>query len=198
MEKGYWKIGMAAAFLAVAGLSYGFSKRSGETALLETIKAAAETTAAMGTENAAEPKTECVYVYVCGEVAVPGVYELPAGSRVFEAIEQAGGFTKEAAAESLNLAAEVSDGMKLKVLSEAELEILPELVQAEDRQANLVNLNTASEAELMTLPGIGESRAKDIIRYREQSGGFQKIEDIMKVSGIKDAGFQKIKDRITV
>ena len=61
-----------------------------------------------------------------------------------------------------------------------------------------MNLNTASKEQLMTLAGIGESRAEDIIRYREEYGGFQKIEDIMKVSGIKEAAFQKIKDSITV
>ena len=61
-----------------------------------------------------------------------------------------------------------------------------------------MNINTASREQLTTLPGIGESRAEDIIRYREEYGGFQKIEDIMKVSGIKEAAFQKIKDRITV
>ena len=61
-----------------------------------------------------------------------------------------------------------------------------------------MNINTASREQLTTLPGIGESRAEDIIRYREEYGDFQKIEDIMKVSGIKEAAFQKIKDRITV
>ncbi len=198
MEKRYWKIVAAAAFLAAAGFFYGLSRHGGETALLETAKAHMETTAVTDTEDSAEPVPDYMYVYVCGEVAAPGVYELPAGSRIFEAIERAGGFTEAAAAESLNLAAVVSDGMKLRVLSEAELLTLPESAQAEDGRPDLVNLNTAAKAELMTLPGIGESRAEDIIRYREQSGGFQKIEDIMKVSGIKEAGFQKIKDRITV
>ena len=61
-----------------------------------------------------------------------------------------------------------------------------------------MNINTAGKEELMTLSGIGESKAEDIIRYREESGGFRTIEEIMKVPGIKDAGFQKIKDRITV
>lgn len=64
--------------------------------------------------------------------------------------------------------------------------------------SGLVNLNTATKEELMTLKGIGEAKAEDIIRYREKSGGFKKIEDIMKISGIKEAGFQKIKDNITV
>ena len=61
-----------------------------------------------------------------------------------------------------------------------------------------MNLNTAGKEALMTLSGIGESKAEDIIRYREESGGFKKIEDIMKVPGIKNAGFKRIKDRITV
>ena len=71
------------------------------------------------------------------------------------------------------------------------------LVQLQKR-SGLVNLNTATKEELMTLKGIGEAKAEDIIRYREKSGGFKKIEDIMKISGIKEAGFQKIKDNITV
>ena len=69
---------------------------------------------------------------------------------------------------------------------------------ADKQGQSRVNLNTATKEEFMTLKGIGESRAEDIIRYREESGGFRSIEDIMKVPGIKDAGFQKIKDRITV
>lgn len=161
-----------------------------------------------------------VYIHVCGLVSTPGVYGLPAGSRVYEAIEAAGGFSEAAVPDYLNLAQVLEDGMKIQV---------PDRDQAEEWKARgltqsgismgggtagvqtsgrtgsgeggskaRVNLNTASREELMTLRGIGASRADDIIHYRQEFGGFKSIEDIMNVSGIKDAAFEKIKDSITV
>lgn len=161
-----------------------------------------------------------VYIHVCGLVSTPGVYGLPAGSRVYEAIEAAGGFSEAAVPDYLNLAQVLEDGMKIQV---------PDREQAEEWKARgltqsgismgggtagvqtsgrtgsgeggskaRVNLNTASREELMTLRGIGASRADDIIHYRQEFGGFKSIEDIMNVSGIKDAAFEKIKDSITV
>lgn len=166
---------------------------------------------AAGAERTAESETPAaIYVHVCGEVENPGVYELPEGSRAFEALEAAGGFTEQAAADCLNLAAVVSDGMQLRVLTQAEAEGLSmeEIGRLTGQEASrsggssdepaLVNINTAGKEELMTLSGIGESRANDIIRYRTENGGFKNIEEIKNVPGIKDAMFQKIKDSITV
>jgi competence protein ComEA len=166
--------------------------------------------------EASEEMTEAealICVHVCGCVKYPGVYELPQNSRVYEAIEAAGGFTEEGARDFLNLAMELEDTMKVEVpgleqieqwqregkLSQAGFPVssLPEAAYG-DKQAALVNLNTASMEELMTLKGIGESRAGDIIRYRQEAGGFQAIEDIMNVPGIKEGAFEKIKDYITV
>ena len=147
-----------------------------------------------------------VYVYICGEVAAPGVYELSKDSRIYEAVDAAGGFTENAARESVNLASKVSDGMQITIYNREEAASLPagsgsavgNTGQGGTSGSGLVNLNTATKEELMTLKGIGEAKAEDIIRYREKSGGFKKIEDIMKISGIKEAGFQTIKDNITV
>lgn len=147
-----------------------------------------------------------IYVYICGEVAAPGVYELSEDSRIYEAVDAAGGFTENAARESVNLASKVSDGMQITIYNKEEAASLPagsgsaggNAGQSGTSGSGLVNLNTATKEELMTLKGIGEAKAEDIIRYREKSGGFKKIEDIMKISGIKEAGFQKIKDNITV
>lgn len=154
------------------------------------------------TESArAEVEKPGYFVHICGQVKEPGVYELPEGSRVFEAVEAAGGFTGEAASEALNLAEKITDGMKIIVYDREEAGTLGASGPSGGGGAGsggLVNINTAGKEALMTLSGIGESKAEDIIRYREEAGGFQKIEDIMKVPGIKDAGFQKIKDRITV
>ena len=123
-----------------------------------------------------------------------------------ELVDAAGGFTENAARESVNLASKVSDGMQITIYNKEEAASLPagsgaaggNTGQGGTSGSGLVNLNTATKEELMTLKGIGEAKAEDIIRYREKSGGFKKIEDIMKISGIKEAGFQKIKDDITV
>lgn len=143
-----------------------------------------------------ETKEPAICVYVCGEVCSPGVVELPAGSRAEAAVLLAGGLTQEADRNYVNLAALVTDGEKLyipSVLEAAELE-----AAAEDEECGLVNINTADRDRLLTLPGIGESRAQDIISYREKNGDFASIEDIMKVPGIKSAAFEKIKEKITV
>ena len=131
-----------------------------------------------------------------GAVAKPGVYELPEKSRVFQAVEAAGGLLPEALERLINQAAELTDGQQVYIPFEGE--------ETEGGQAPLqetddrVNINTAGPEELKTLPGIGEARAADIIAYREAKGGFSSIEEIMQVSGIKDAMFQKIRDKIKV
>ena len=206
--KKYGTMIAAAVFLTVAGFCYGFAEWREDTILLpgpEKIVLDVETQVAEGQEEseyaAAEARTEenenpVCYVHICGEVKEPGVYQVPEGSRIFEVVEAAGGMTDEAADFSLNLAEPISDGMQIVILSREEAQ---EMREAEAALASgIVNINKASKEQLMTLPGIGESRAEEIIRYREKVGGFQTIEEIMKVSGIKDAAFQKIKDSITV
>lgn len=160
-------------------------------------------------------------VHICGAVSAPGVYELPAGSRIIDAVEAGGGFLPEADEACCNLAEEIVDGCQIYIMTKSEscadgqtekkagIQTSPDSdMQTTDRNVRsnsapalengLVNLNTADVAALMTLPGIGESRAKAIISYREQHGAFAQIEDIMKISGIKQAAFSKIKDKITV
>ena len=141
------------------------------------------------------------YVYVAGCVKNPGVYALFPDARVYQAIEMAGGFTEEADQTSLNLAAGISDGEKLVVYSKEETQ--DEMRDAfywesAGKEETLVNINTAQKEELMTLAGIGESKAEAIISYRQEHGAFRKIEDIMNISGIKEGAFEKIKDFITV
>ena len=153
-----------------------------------------------------EPKL--IYVQVSGAVCAPGVYELPEGARVYEAIEKAGGMTADAVPESVNQASVLTDGSMVILYRREQWESGLKAGQipgsaagpAEPAKADdgLVNINTADEELLCTIPGIGETRAQSIITYRENNGAFQSIEDIMKVSGIKDGLFQKIKDKIKV
>lgn len=137
-----------------------------------------------------------IRVYVCGAVANPGVVEIPGGSRVEDALTAAGGFAPSAAREAVNLADWVSDGQQVYFPTEEENVTVQE--QKAEAASGLVNINTADVGALCALPGIGESRARDIISYREANGGFESCEDIMKVSGIKTAVYEKIRDKITV
>lgn len=141
-----------------------------------------------------EPVTVCVYV--CGAVMCPGVVTLPEGSRCHDALEAAGGFAENAAREAVNLAKPVSDGEQIFFPTKEEAQALTEVTQKE--QAGFVNINTADVDKLCELPGIGESKAQAIVLYREQNGAFGTIEDIMKVPGIKESAYTKIKDLITV
>lgn len=150
------------------------------------------------TEEAGMGQTQenVIYVYVCGYVNDPGVYQFAEGSRRFEAIEAAGGIKESGCAELLELAGVLTDGERIYVPSEEEAEAVR---YAENSgKSGLINLNQAGKEQLMTLPGIGESRAEAILQYRENNGAFGSIEDIMKVSGIKEAAFAKIKDYICV
>lgn len=162
-----------------------------------------------------------IYVDVCGAVANPGVFQLAAGSRVFQAIEAAGGYLPEAALTCVNRAGVLTDGQQLYILTQEEMErqgLDPaEMAKASDgqmngsvgtgqntgvatqvQQDNRININTADEAQLTTLTGIGATRAQAIIAYREENGSFAAIEDIMNVQGIKEGTFAKIKDEIVV
>lgn len=199
---------MVVALVAMAGFCHSCDKGS------EVVSLKAETAQEppSESENAAlalsdgdeEQMLAVCYVHICGAVAHPGVYEMQEGQRIYQAVELAGGYTQEAASDYLNLAETVADGMKLVVpardelLSESEGNLYGTAAKSSETEPVRVNLNTATKEQLMELSGIGEARAGDIIRYRETHGGFQAIEDIMKVPGIKDAAFQKIKDQVTV
>ena len=141
-------------------------------------------------------------VHICGAVVSPGVYELPEGSLRQEALSMAGGFEEDAAQDYVNLAERVRDGEQLYIPRKEELLALGpvsvEEAQMEKETSGLVNINTATREELMTLPGIGEKKAADIIAYRESVGAFMTPEDIKQISGIKDGLYQKISSLITV
>lgn len=183
--------------LALIMFSLSGCERAEELVVYETESGKPSETEAIQTEEETEG---FLYIYVCGEVNAPGVYKLPSGGRTYEAIEMAGGLTGEAAETYVNQAEILTDGQKVYIPSREEAEISPAAaeMQAEGSTEGKVNLNTASKEELMELSGIGESRAEDIIAYREEHGGFDAIDEVKNISGIKDAVFDKIKDMITV
>lgn len=136
-----------------------------------------------------------ILVHVCGAVKNPGVYKIKEGSRICDIIALAGGGTSDSAVDTLNLARVLKDEERIFVPTIQEAETIEVL---EKKGSQKINLNTATKEQLMTLSGIGEAKAEDIIAYRAENGDFQTIEDIMKISGIKEAAFQKIKDKIMV
>ena len=156
-------------------------------------------------ENSRSGKS--IFVYVCGAVNAPGVYELPEGARVFEALELAGGVTGEAAQELVNQARTAEDGERIYMPTREEAERSVsgagaagawDSLNEETAGNGKININTAGMDELMTLTGIGEAKAQSIISHREKNGNFQSIEELMEIEGIKEGVFNKIKDDITI
>ena len=159
-------------------------------------------TGAGSTEAAQVNDDELCCVYICGAVEKEGVYNVPPDSRVNDVLIMAGGYSEDAATGYVNLAEKVQDGERIYIPHEDEVTVsISEGVSentAEDLSESLVNINTAGRDELMTLPGIGSSKADDIIKYREMNGAFGSIEELMNVNGIKEGTFNKLKDRITI
>ena len=135
-------------------------------------------------ENNQSNEKKYYYVDIKGEVKDPGVYKLKEGSRVIDAINASGGLKENANTYSVNLSKKITDEMVIIVPSNSE--------------NTIVNINTATTKELLSITGIGESKASNIIKYREENGNFSSIEDIKNVSGIGDSLFEKIKKYITV
>jgi competence protein ComEA len=148
-------------------------------------------------EHAGDQDETCC-VYICGAVQNPGVYELMAGSRIYEAINMAGGLLEHASEDSINQAEELVDGQMIKILTKEEAKDQASAQTEQKESDGRVNLNTADADELMSLPGIGEAKAMSILSYREERGSFSSIEDIMNITGIKEGVYSKIKDYITV
>lgn len=124
-----------------------------------------------------------IYIHVCGAVEMPGVYELPEGSRIYDAVEAAGGLSQTADSESVNLVEPLKDGEQIRIAYIGEN-------QAED--SGLININQADVSLLCEIPGVGESRAEAIIAYREEHGKFENAEELMQIPGIKEGLFAKI------
>ena len=137
------------------------------------------------------------FVHLVGEVVNPGIYKLPSGSRLFDAVLAAGGFTEQADQSSVNLAREISDGEQIVVLASGASQSTG-LTGSTTSQAKLISLNRASQIELESLPGVGPALAVRMIDWRAANGGFKKKQDLMKVSGIGQKLFAGIEALVTL
>ena len=145
-----------------------------------------------------ESAKEKIYVHICGAVVNSGVYELEKGARVYEGIQMAGGMLENAAKDFMNQAAELTDGERLYVPTISEVEAGSGETGIATPEDTRINLNTASKEELMTLPGIGESKAESIIRYREEHGELKEVEELTNIAGIKSGVYEKIKELVRI
>ena len=166
--------------------------------LLEQIKQQAQITYIIKENNQSNEK-KYYYVDIKGEVKDPGVYKLKEGSRVIDAINASGGLKENANTYSVNLSKKITDEMVIIVPSNSEnTNVSDNTITQNTKNSGLVNINTATTKELLSITGIGESKASNIVKYREENGNFSSIEDIKNVSGIGDSLFEKIKKYITV
>lgn len=147
------------------------------------------------TKQAIDPTT--IYVYVCGYVEKPGVYALSEDARICDALEMAGGVKVDGRGEALDQAQTICDGQTIYVPGMDE-EKTQQAEHADNENDGMVNINTATIAELMTLPGIGETKANVIYSYRMENGNFSNIEELMQIPGIKEGVYNKIKNQIKV
>lgn len=174
-------------------------KKKEEVILLEEQEEVLENTSKIDENTVAEAPKQALYVYICGAVVNPGVYEMKPGNRITDVLDKAGGFTKEACRNYVNLAKRIEDEEKIFIPRKDEIfDLSDELKKPLNQNSKKININTADVQELKELPGIGDSKAGAIIEHRQKYGKYKKIEDIMKISGIKEAMFYKIKDRISV
>ena len=140
--------------------------------------------------------SEYIYVDIKGEVRYPGVYKVLQETRLFQVLQQAGGLTVYADDLAINLSMKLYDQTVVYIPHIDE--DFPSVHEEGGINSSVVNINQASLEELMTLPGIGEVTAEEIINYRHENGGFSRIEDLINVPGIGEATFERIKEIISV
>ncbi|MCK3882702.1 ComEA family DNA-binding protein [Streptococcus suis] len=204
-----WQIALpaAAGLLLTTFLIFSQPAKSDQTGLTdfpqtEQTLSSQEQTDGSSTASSEEPSQ--LVVDVKGAVEKPGLYTLEAGARVNDAVDAAGGLTSQADPKSVNLAQKLSDEAVVYVASKDEnISVVTSTTASsamsqEEKNTSLVNLNTATEADLQTISGIGAKRAADIIAYREANGGFKSVDDLNNVSGIGDKTMESIRPYVTV
>lgn len=155
------------------------------------------TAPAAGASAGASPSATDVYVHVAGAVRRPGLYALPPGGRVADAIDVAGGATARADLDLLNLAAPLADGMKIEVVTRGAATATASTAPATTAPA-AVSLNSADAGQLETIPGVGPVTAAAILAYRDEAGPFTSVEQLMEVSGIGPATLESIRPYVTL
>ena len=189
------KLNISFFLLILCALLSGCAYSSPETVRYEDTSFSSDPLSSISYDETVPETDDTIYVSVMGEVVSPGVYILPENSRVFELINEAGGTTKDADLTGINMVLKLTDGMQLYVPGISSSENSVQAGSSFNTPA-LININTATLEELSTLTGIGATRAKAIIDYREKNGPFNTKEDLMLVNGIKQGIYDGLKDEI--
>ena len=189
------KLNISFFLLILCALLSGCAYSSPETVRYEDTSFSSDPLSSLSFDETVPETDDTIYVSVMGEVVSPGVYILPEDSRVFELINEAGGTTKDADLTGINMVLKLTDGMQLYVPGISSSENSVQAGSSFNTPA-LININTATLEELSTLTGIGATRAKAIIDYREKNGPFNTKEDLMLVNGIKQGIYDGLKDEI--
>ena len=196
-------VGLVAVLLAACGLAAFNLLGFYQDEFVLTKDAARQTASSDGESSApVSVAARSVFVFVSGAVVNPGVYELPESARVVDAVTAAGGFCDDAVTDSVNLARILQDGEQIAIArfveGDAQTASGAPAGPAQTTAGGLVNINSATESELQSLPGVGESTAKKIIASREKDGPFTSKEDLMRVSGIGEKKFAALEELICV
>ncbi|HFU4123902.1 TPA: helix-hairpin-helix domain-containing protein [Streptococcus suis] len=205
-----WQLALPTVAILLVGTFLIFSQpaqladQTGLTDFPQTEQTSSSSELVEETSTKVSEEPSQLVVDVKGAVAKPGLYTLEAGARVNDAVEAAGGLTSQANPKSINLAQKLSDEAVVYVASKDEnISVVASATASsamsqEEKNTSLVNLNTATEADLQTISGIGAKRATDIIAYREANGGFKSVDDLNNVSGIGDKTMESIRPYVTV
>lgn len=173
-------------------LFFYFFKSNNENTFVNQLSQSPDTEVQIENEEVLIEEEEEIFIHISGEVNYPGLIKLSKGQRLYEAIDIAGGMTEKADLNQINLSLVLNDQDKVYIPSKDE-----NVNFIQTNSTPLININTASKEELMTLSGIGEKTANSIIEYREKNG-FNKIEDIMNVPGIGEQKFLQIQEHINI
>ena len=192
--------------LLIVGVFLRFFLPGQETIRLERGDAVPGAAAGVEDEGSTPPTPNFIEVHVAGAVVSAGVYRLEEGSRVYQAVEKAGGSLEEADLDRINLAQPIYDGQQIMVPWQpdkappgaSEAAAVAAAVNNSSSSGGKININTATQAQLETLPGIGPSKAASIIKYREENGHFYSIDDLLNISGIGNKTLAAMSDLITV
>ena len=198
-------IGIIIIVIVIAIGIYGFiSMQKEETVINLNEMLISENEEQLNNETNETEEVNNIVVHITGEVKKAGILTLPEGARIADAIEVAGGATNEADLDSINLAYVLEDGQKIYIPSIHDIEE-KEIIQenqeeifGKENETGKVNINTAKQTELETLPGIGPTIALRIIEYRKENGEFTDIEELKEVEGIGEAKWEQIKDFVEI
>ncbi|MBE8843454.1 helix-hairpin-helix domain-containing protein [Enterococcus faecalis] len=206
LPKKWLLLGSGASIVILITLLVGIYLMVNKEAQVDTImweETSLTTMAEVATDATKERAETMIYVDIKGAVKVPGIYQLKNQQRIWDALALAGGVSEEADTTQVNYAQKVKDQMIIYVPKKGEpvpqsLETLQESAPAQQNQEEKINLNTATEAELQTISGIGAKKAQEIIRFRDEQGPFKTVEELKNVPGIGEKTVERLKDMLTV